>query len=274
MLVVMLILLVATGLASISLQTTQSELRAAGSNRLAVQTQYIAENAMVSTLSYIDQMAEEGSFCSFLGLGLPTMPARPAMWAYGEPNNGSSTAFLSQRTGWKNQLFFKNGTGGRPNLNNIPPLTVPGQLGPGQPGPGLQGSTGTLTDTLGTLGPQSPFRPGDSAVYANEVAAGNATTAVADYVVDLYDCSPLPAAGSVGNQAAGATSAQTGTAQFYCVATARGRAFLPNGLTKTWDMTFNGGGTAQTYAYTVNRFSTAHDARSTFVTGPTSGCHP
>jgi hypothetical protein len=258
MLVVMLILLVATALASISLQTTQGELRAAGSNRIAMQTQYIAENALVSTLAYVDSMAADGSFaCGFLSVRNP--PAPPPMYVYGEPEIPTTSSFFTRRTQWSSQaVYLPVDTAGKAIAQNIAPLTLPGAIG-------------LVTDALGTLGPQSAYRPGDGAAFRwastnNMVAAA----AAADYVVDLYDCKEMPAAAAVGMQVTGQTSSQVVNHQYYCVLTARGRAFLPNGLTKTWDLTYNGA--FPTALYTVNRFGSAHDARGTIVTGPTAAC--
>ena len=58
MLVVMLILMIATASAAISVHTTQSELQAAGEERIALQSRYASEAAMMSTISMIDMLGD------------------------------------------------------------------------------------------------------------------------------------------------------------------------------------------------------------------------
>ncbi len=256
MFIVMLILLVATALATIALQTTQAELRAAGSNRVSMQTQYIAENALISTLSYADAMATQDKFaCVFLSVGAPRLP--PNMYPYGETEVPQGYSFFSVRSQWFNQKDFIQKSAAAV-LPDFPPLSLANGVDTG-------GTVSGLADTIGTLGPQAAYRPGDAAVFAAQ-AAGNGppgSNSNPDYVVDFYDCKKLPAYASPGNP----VDDSNPYAPYYCVVTSRGRSFLPNGLTKTWDLTY--GGKVLGGAYALNRFSSAHDARTTIITGPT-----
>jgi hypothetical protein len=81
MLVVMLVLLVATATATISVQATQQELRSAGFQREALQARYVSETALMSTLSWVDALGDE-----FLNTWKywETNPP-PIMAYYGEP---------------------------------------------------------------------------------------------------------------------------------------------------------------------------------------------
>jgi hypothetical protein len=250
MFIVMLILLVATALATIALQTTQAELRAAGSNRMSVQTQYIAENGLVSTLSYADAMATQDKFaCAFLSVGKPRVP--PNMYPYGETEVPQGYSFFSVRSQWFNQKDFL-----KTDLPDFPPLSLANGVDTG-------GVVSKLQDTIGTLGPQAAYRPGDAAVFSAAAAGNGPVNPNPDYVVDFYDCKKLPAYASPGNP----VDDSNPYAPYYCVVTSRGRSFLPNGLTKTWDLTY--GGKVLGGPFALNRFSSAHDARTTIITGPT-----
>jgi hypothetical protein len=120
---------------------------------------------------------------------------------------------------------------------------------------------GTLgADPLGTFGPSSAFVPG-----AEHPALPPPPAGLVDYVVDLYDCQQLPVTASPGSQVNQTGSSGLTQAQFYCVVTSRGRAYVPSAdtdsATKTWSL--SGGRT-----YTPSRFMAAHDARGTIVTPP------
>jgi hypothetical protein len=231
MLVVMLILLTATALAGISLQATQYELRAAGFDRTATQTQYVSESAMATTLSWIDATSLDGSIMNHIGLWNDGL--QPDVSMFGEPVLTPANRQDANRTQWSQQARLTPVT--------IPPITV----------------TGADNDTIGTFGPKSSYHPGA------EVSTTNA--ALSDYVVDMYDCQRLPGGGTPGSQVNQTGSGTIRVFQLYCVVTSRGRSFLFGpaftGKTKVWQ-------TATLAPYNVNRFSMAHDSRGTIVSPP------
>jgi hypothetical protein len=230
MLVVMLILLTATALAGISLQATQYELRAAGYNRSAIQTQYVSEAAMTTTLSWVDATSLDRSIMLHIDMWNANTLA-PNLSQFGEPGANPNTRQDSNRTQWIQQARLTDVT--------LPPITTPGVV---------------LNDTVGTFGPRVALHPGNKSPDVNNPA-------VSDYVVDMYDCRRLIGTGTPGSQVNQAGSGTIKEIQLACVVTARGRSFVPNGGTKTWT---TGDGTT----YSAERFSLAHDTRGTIVSPP------
>ena len=228
MLVVMLILLVATALAGISLQSTQHELRAAGYNRLATQTQYVAESALATTLSWIEETSMNGTFLRHVDHWQASTAGPPDMTLFGEPPIDPMYRHMANRTEWQQQsVLYLNQT-------TLPPLSV-----------------ANTVDALGTFGPRSAHVPGDGSDFG-----------IGSYVVDLYDCQSLAGMGSPGSQINQTGSGTIQERQYYCVVTARGRTYVPNAPTKTWT---EGPGTV---TRVVSRFMAAHDARGTVITPP------
>jgi hypothetical protein len=84
MLVVMMVLLVATASAAVSVHSTQSELRAAGHHRQAIQTRYVSEAAMMTTISWIDQLGQSGDWQTIMDEWKAPNPP-PQMWHFAEP---------------------------------------------------------------------------------------------------------------------------------------------------------------------------------------------
>lgn len=243
MLIVLLVLLTATTLAATSLQTTEFELRSAGYNRGAVQTEYVAEAAAMTTFSWVDATAMDGSFMRHLqawNLGNP-----PPMDVFGEPEIPLDSRRNSNRTQWIQQKALMAYT--------IPPLTATGY------------ANGTFVDPIGTFGPRSTYVPGI------QIDAGSGLGET-NYVVDMYDCRQLPNTATVGYQVNQGGSGTLHEVQFYCVVTSRGRSYVPYGAdlttrpSKKWSVL--GGQTLNAGAYIVNRFTMAHDARGTLVTPP------
>lgn len=231
MLVVMLILLTATALAGVSLQATQYELRAAGFDRTATQTQYVSESAMATTLSWIDATALDRTIMQHIGLWNNTNA--PDVGLFGEPVLTPANRQDSNRTQWSQQARLTNVT--------LPPITMPG----------------SNNDPIGTFGPKSSYSPGTE-------DPGVTNAALSDYVVDLYDCRRLTGAGTPGSQVNTSGSGAIREVQLYCVVTARGRSYMFGtftGKTKTWT-------TASGVNYVVNRFTMAHDSRGTIVSPP------
>jgi hypothetical protein len=247
MLIVLLIVLTATTLAATSLQSTQFELRGAGYNRTALQTQYVSEAAAMTTLAWIDATAMDRSFLKHLeswdSSAPGGTPVSPEMWRFGEPEILTANRAKANRTQWQQQQALANVT--------IPPLTYTGY------------STGTFEDKLGTLGPRSPYVAGIQ--MDPEPLSSN-------YVVDMYDCRLLSNTASAGYQVNASGSGTMKYFQYYCVVTSRGRTYVPYPATapkkptKTWSVPSTSGNVP----YVVNRFTMAHDSRGSIITPPMS----
>jgi type II secretory pathway component PulK len=229
MLVVMLILLTATAMAAVSLQTTQFELRAAGYNRAALQTQYVSEAGANTSIAWVDATSMDRSFLAHVA-SWNAQQYPPSMLRFGEPDIVPSNRLNANRTEWQQQRVLTNVI--------MPPITKPG-------------STDGTTDLVGTFGPRSNYVPGVDDTNHPGVTA---------YVVDLYDCRQLPNTGTAGSQVNQGGSGTLQQVQYYCVITSRGRAFVPGAPTKTW--------TLPAGDFVVNRFTMGHDSRGTIVTPP------
>lgn len=233
MLVVMLILLTATALAGVSLQATQYELRSAGFDRTAVQTQYVSEAAMSTTLSWIDTTSLDRSIMQHIDVWNSAAKG-PDVGMFGEPVLTTKNRQDSNRTQWIQQARLTGVT--------LPPITM----------------TNANNDPIGTFGPKSSYNPG------TEDPNNIANPALSDYVVDMYDCRRLTGAGTPGTQVNTGGSGTIRQFQLYCVVTARGRSFMFGsftGKTKIWT-------TSSGIAYPVSRYSMAHDSRGTVVSPP------
>jgi len=243
MLIVLLIVLTATTLAATSLQSTQYELRAAGYNRAALQTQYVSEAAAMTTLSWIDATAMDRSFLNHLNSWDPpgAGATRPQMYRFGEPEILVANPARANRTQWEQQKALTTVT--------TPPLTYTGY------------NSGSFQDKLGSLGPRSPYVAG--------MQMDGETTVTSNYVVDLYDCRLLSNTATSGYQVNEGGSGTMRYFQYYCVVTSRGRTYVPYPSTgkvpsKTWKVRSEGVDTS----YTVNRFTMAHDSRGSIITPP------
>ena len=247
MLIVLLVLLTATALATAALQGTQFELRSSGYNRAAVQMEYVSEAAATNTVAWIDAISPIGRLTSQLSTG------KPINALFGEPEIPTDNPRRANRTTWLQQAEWS----GVP----FPPITNADK------GLVLNG----VTDRLGTFGPRSAYIAG----LETTTLAGDQTEALVrtNYVVDLYDCRELPNTASAGNQVNQGGSGTLKQVQYYCVVTSRGRSYVPRwsdptALTtgnklprKSWSIA---GGTA----YEPSRFTMAHDARGTIITPP------
>jgi len=229
MLVVMLILLTATALAGISLQATEFELRGAGFTRSALQTQYVSEAALSTTLTWVDATSLDGSILVHLGMWNDA-DAPPDLAKFSEPALTAANRPDANRTQWRQQARLTNVT--------MPPITVPGDP----------------ADAIGTFGPRVNYNPGTEDPDETDPL-------VSDYVVDMYDCRRLTGVGSPGSQVNQGGSGTIKEMQLFCVITSRGRSYLFDGPRKTWD---SGGGAK----FEVNRYSLAHDSRGTVVSPP------
>ena len=239
MLVVLLILLVATASAAVSVANTQAELQAAGNERVAMQTRYVAEAGMATTLSWIVQLSNKNAFTkTFRSWSTP-----PDMDHYAEPMivNGAETHH-AQRTVMDAQLGMQQNPADEvPPLSNAVPLSGAGSGGGGGSS-GSGGSGGSTPDTTGSFGPKQGY---------GLPSRG--------YVVDITDCQVAANALTPGSLVAGgSTSAPTGA--FYCVMTGRGRLDpIGSAAERSWTL-----GGSRTFKQGL--YSSAHDARAEFIT--------
>lgn len=231
MMIVMLILLTATALAGVAMQATEYELRAAGFGRSAVQTQYVSETAMVTTLSWVEALALDNKLVTEHLRPWNDSGTPPKQFQFGEPELLPAHSTNANRTTWLQQESLRPVT--------IPPITVKGAAG----------------DPLGTFGPRVNYTPG------NENPLNTTDPQITDYVVDMYDCQWLDGAGSPGSQVNQGGSGKIKVQHLYCVITSRGRSFLFGGQTRKWKTSFG-------EPYLANRFALAHDSRGTIVSPP------
>jgi len=198
MLIVMMILLTATTMASISLSATQFELRSAGFSRSALQTQYVSEAAMATTMTWVDVTSLDNGIVNHLDkwndLGGPKMEQ------FGEPILSTGNSADATRTQWVQQRELA--------VVTLPPITRRGES----------------SDPVGTFGPRANYNPGVE-------DSGNV---LPDYVVDMYDCRRLFGSGSPGSRVNTGGSGAIREMQLFCVITSRGRSFVPGPAPKIW----------------------------------------
>jgi hypothetical protein len=236
MMVVLLILMVATASAAVSIQTTQSELRAAGHERVGMQAHYASEAAMIGTVAWIDMLGESGQFLEVLDTfdGLPLSDL--ALQQFGEPDYRAdgSTRHHASRSSMRLQIALQADTTFACPTTCLPPLTRAGDAS---------------GDAVGSFGPRQAYQ---AALNDN----GNV-----DYAVDINDCMEAPSA-AVPGAPLGGGQGSVRIVQFYCVLTARGRVHLDfasedDRPIRTWGSTFS---------YEQARFTSAHDSRATILT--------
>jgi len=155
MLVVMLILMIATASAAVSVQTSQSELHAAGEARIAMQASYASEAAIMSTIAWIDDLGASGDWA--------------ALWAAGQaapvPNLDQFAEPAIPAGAGRNYAMRSSQTSQIPQINpavEMPPLGAPN-------------TTATIPDLYGSFGPRQVYQP-------------------MPFVVDITDCAPAPVA--------------------------------------------------------------------------------
>ena len=203
MLVVMLVLMVATASAAVSVNTIQSEMYAAGNERVALQTRYLAETAMMTTISWIEMLADNGQLLQMWESDWQNAP--PEMKFYAEPEivaGGAARATMAIQ----DALVTNNAEVSPVNL-----AAAPGTGGSGgSSGTGGSGGTdggGVVSDYLGSFGPRQAYGlpPGG-------------------YVADITDCHVAPSAGTPGARIGGGPGVSQ--IQLYCSVTARARLVL------------------------------------------------
>lgn len=235
MLVVMLILMVATAAAAMSVQATQYELQAAGHERQALQTRYLAETSLMTAAVWFDKVFDPdtgGGFGTFYENCAGRTPP-PRMWQYGQPEVDTAT-HAACRINWL-------------GMRAIDPLAT-GEVAPVSQPVALQEVGETTPDFLGSLGPRQAYQPEPS-------SDPNEST---DFIVDLVCRPEVVEAGTV---VAGGTTT-TRTRRYYCVVTARARTLLPGVTagadTKNWAL--------EAGTFQQNPFSTYHEMRMTLLT--------
>jgi hypothetical protein len=247
MLVVMLILMVATAAAAMSVQATQYELQAAGHERQALQTRYVSEAVMLTTVSWFDKVFDPvtgGGFTRFYDNCSrtddpddpdddPTPPLE--MWRYGQPEVDVATHTACRMT-WLGMRQIDPQSAGQ---GEVSPVTLP--VSPSQ-----TVSPGEATpDYLGSLGPRQAYHP----QLAFDPDDGP------DFVADFVCRPEIVEAGTV---VAGSTTT-TRTRRYYCVVTARASIELQgSAASRSWEFG------AETFQQKM--FSTYHETRMTLLT--------
>lgn len=241
MLVVLLILLVATASAAVSVSNTQTELQSAGNERVAMQTRYVAEAAITSSLAWVDKIQERfhgvlrpaaGNELAFYPepeiapgklIGMATIENVAA-----EQKNNTEVAVLSDAV-----PYVSAGTGGSGGAGGT---VAAGTGGAG----GSAGSPAPTSDTTGSFGPEQSYGLTPQA-----------------FIVHFTDCVKAPGALAPGEDL---REGALGPMAYHCVVTARGR-LEPAGGGQTADWTFGSGG--KNFSQRV--FASAHDARATII---------
>jgi hypothetical protein len=239
MLVVMLVLMIATASAAVAVHTTQSELQAAGEERVALQSRYASEAAMMTTISMIDMLGDSGQWLD-VWREWNKIPA-PQMYRYAEPEIDPGNRHQAVRTTLGQETRLQSTT-------EVPPLNGPQAASGGSGGGGSGGgsgsggtSSGVPLDTLGSFGPRQAYGlPPEG------------------YVVDVTDCAIAPSGHTPGAPVGGG-SGSLKIVQFYCVLTARAHIQLP-GATASRNWTFGG------FTYAQDPYTSEHDSRATILT--------
>ena len=156
MLVIMLILMIATASAAVSVQTSQSELHAAGEARIAMQAHYASEAAIMSTVAWVDDIGDrEGAFTQLWRDGQSA--AVPNMDRFAEPaipaGTGRRYAMRVTQMGQLRQFDA---------AVEMPPL-------------GVRDTAATIPDLYGSFGPRQVYQP-------------------TPFTVDITDCAEAPLA--------------------------------------------------------------------------------
>jgi len=254
MLVVMLILLVATAAAGFAVSNIQSEVHAAGNERLALQTRYVAEAAIMTTITWIDLLGSTGQWEATKEAWKTGGP--PEMSVVAEPDIKAdvATGLLSHAASRSTMLqqddLVTDASEVSPLSVAMPPATAgtggTGGTGGGGGGTGGGGGAPPSNDVLGSFGPRQAY----------ELPAEG-------YVVDITDCYEAASAGVPGAPIGGPQSGLK-PMRLLCVLTARGRLVLPGTRTRDWNIDFDDGALDEvTYRQPI--FGTGHDSRATIL---------
>jgi len=244
MMMVMLILLVATASAAVSVHSVQTELRAAGHNRQAVQTQYVAEAALMTTIVWLDKVSDSGEL--ELIIKKSDKQPMPSMFHYAQPEYTSPE--------FRQHAMY---SGPIQQAMNRQDFEVSPMSGPQDPAAGSGGSGGSggvaapQPDLIGSFGPQQAYQPQQR------------------WYVHINECKIAPAGMTAGSPAAGIDDSKRPKRQFFCVLTAFGRTVLkgydqqnpvsaPGKDGHNWAIGAN--------VYQSSKFAAAHDTRATILT--------
>jgi hypothetical protein len=199
MLVVMLVLMVATASAAVSVTTIQSELQAAGHDRMAMQARYVAETAMMTTISYIDVLFDTGQWEQIWRRWAGSPP--PVMNEFGRPPINNTRTAIRTTMEQHDALQIVP-------ASEVTPVNRPDE-----------------NDVSGSFGPRQGYGP---MLHNNGSVLG--------YVVDITDCHIAPSGGTPGSPVGGGPGSLS-IVQFYCVVTARARLqqIGTANLTRRWD---------------------------------------
>ena len=246
MLMVMLILLVATASAAVSVHSVQTELRAAGHNRQAIQTQYASEAALMTSIAWIDMASSSGNLTALANSqnALPITGLR--MFRFAQPEYETAkmrmnAMFLSSQQQANNR-----------QVDEVQAMNAPQNPAAGSGGSGGSGGIAALApDLIGSFGPQQAYQPDPN------------------WQVHVNDCQDAAAGGTeAGSIAAGVSSSTEGGTpkEWFCVVTSYGRTVLSgygdplNPVTTPGEDGHNW--TIGANIYQSSKYSAAHDSRA------------
>jgi hypothetical protein len=263
LLVVLLIIMMATASAMLALHTVQSELRASGNQRVALQTRAVADAALVTTIAWVDLLGSTNQWLATLDAWRSGANGSPDMLNYPEPAiilapNANATQGFASRTTMAAQRHLHIAEANEVGVVCNQPDGASGSGGSGSSGSGGAGggsgsggsssasddgcdSSFDQANLVGSFGPQHAYEVPD-----------------VGYVVDITDCMLAPAALAPGSPLGGGSSYDV--IAFNCTVTARGRLEITDGSTRSWDY----GST--TPGYTQRVFESANDSRAMIVT--------
>ena len=240
MLVVMLILMIATASAAISIHTTQSELQSAGEERIALQSRYASEAAMMTTIAYIDKLGDDTGGTAFAMMWkLWQQQQPPKMYEYAEPEVDPGNRHSAIRVTMPMEMAKQQTT-------EIAPLSGPvsGTGGGGGGGGGSGGGGSQPLDTLGSFGPRQAY--GVSSI---------------GYVVDINECQAAPSGLTPGELSGGGNKPGQTSQNFICTLTVHTQVQLPGA-------TASRGWRYGAFTYQQDPFASEHDSRATILTPP------
>ena len=235
MMMVMLILLVATAAAAMSVHSVQTELRAAGHNRQAIQTQYVSEAAMMTTIAWLDQLAYNNVLGPLI-IESDAVPM-PEMFHFALPEYSSADMRQhAMHTDADHQAKI------RQDFETSP------MGGPQLPTAGV---SAPVPDPIGSFGPQQAYEP------------------QARWYAHINECQDAPLGMIAGDHAAGIRSEDRPAPKFFCVITAFGRTVL-SGYDNLSPVTAPGrdghNWNVQGNVYQSSKFAAAHDSRAMILT--------